>query len=160
MTHYFLDTSAFVRLYVVEPGSERVKNMVRTAIASPSRCRVIVSELIHPEAVSALQQITHGPHAAKRGMSRLAAQRGLKDMTQDLGPASRLTVMSVSGLMEPAAQLVWKHRIRGADAVHLATAMLSRKGVRSGESFYFVSMDRKQNIAAAAEGFDVIDPTV
>jgi predicted nucleic acid-binding protein len=60
--------------------------------------------------------------------------------------------------MDAAAALVWKHRLRGADAVHLATALEVRKNVSNGAEFYFVSTDALLNRAATAEGLAVIDP--
>jgi len=60
--------------------------------------------------------------------------------------------------MGTAATLVWKHRLRGADAVHLATALAVREEMAEKTEFYFVSSDVALNRAAQAEGLVVIDP--
>ena len=159
MRHYFFDASAFTKLYSYEPGTERVRHMHRSAVSSTPSSRVIVSELIHPETASAVSQIALGPNAANRGLSKFAARRAFDRMAQDLGPASALVIIGVSGLMASAAQLVWKHRITGADAVHLATALKVRSKMTGGTELHFVGADRRLNKAAADEGFDVIDPT-
>ena len=53
---------------------------------------------------------------------------------------------------------MWKHKLRGADAVHLATALATRQDVPLDSEFYFVSSDVALNRAAVAEGLEVIDP--
>lgn len=160
MIHYFLDTSAFIRLYMVEAGSKRVRDMLRSAEAMPPACRLLVSELIHPEAASALGQASRSPDAAARGLSKLAAKRAMNQITLDLGLISSLAIIRVTGLMPFAADLVWKHRITGADAVHLAAALKSREKLKGWSEFHFVSSDRRLNAAASNEGLDVLDPTV
>ena len=159
MRHYFFDTSAFVKRYALEPGSRVVGDLLQSAKRQPSAVRVFVSELVHPETVSALSQIVHGPEPAKYGLSRAAGWRAVNEIAQDLGDKAHVHVVRVGGMMLRAADLVWKHRITGADAVHLAAALTSRSLVRNPGEFYFVSADRRQGAAAAAEGLAVIDPT-
>jgi len=60
--------------------------------------------------------------------------------------------------MNAAAALVWRHSLRGADAVHLATALAVREEMVEETEFYFVSSDLSSNRAAQAEGLAVIDP--
>jgi hypothetical protein len=60
--------------------------------------------------------------------------------------------------MNAAAALVWRHSLRGADAVHLATALAVREEMADETEFYFVSSDLSLNRAAQAEGLAVIDP--
>jgi hypothetical protein len=54
---YFLDASAVVRLYAVEVGSRLVRDIVRSAGASPPTAQAVVCDLSLPETVSALLQI-------------------------------------------------------------------------------------------------------
>ncbi|MFL5537867.1 MAG: hypothetical protein ACJ8J0_02690, partial [Longimicrobiaceae bacterium] len=61
MRHYFLDASAVVKLYAVEPGSRRVKDMVRSAAVEPPAARIVVAGLTHPEAVSGITQAAFAP---------------------------------------------------------------------------------------------------
>lgn len=160
MRHYFLDTSALVKLYVSEPGSRRVRDMVRSARVSPHTVGVVVCDLAHPEAASALCALLDAPDAAKRGLGKLAARKLPGEVARDLWNGEAITVAQAEGLMATAADLVWKHRIRGADAVHIAAAIALKTSLPKGSELYFVGSDRHQNAAAAAESLAVLDPTV
>jgi uncharacterized protein len=155
--HYFLDTSALVKLYALEKGSTRVQAAVRAATHGT---QVFVCDLVHPETASALYQAAHGPNPARRGLSRASARFALGKLKQDLAPGSSIVVIGATGLMENAADLAWKHGIRGADAVHLAAALFARRMATPYGDFHLVSSDRALNAAAAAEGLEVYDPAV
>ncbi|HEX8430173.1 MAG TPA: hypothetical protein VF625_02755 [Longimicrobium sp.] len=62
------------------------------------------------------------------------------------------------GLINHAAALVARHRIRGFDAVHLATALTMRSLAAPHDTFTFVSADVKLNAAAVAERLAVHPP--
>jgi hypothetical protein len=123
---------------------------------SPPDNRVLVSMLAHPETASALVRILDGPDAARRGFGGLHRRRLPKALAQELGTGFVLS--HADPHVDAAAALVWKHRVRGADAVHLATAIAARRDLPSEAEFYFVSSDTSLNGAAAAEGLAVIDP--
>ncbi|HEV7587716.1 MAG TPA: type II toxin-antitoxin system VapC family toxin [Longimicrobium sp.] len=157
MRHYFLDTSALVKVYSVEAGSTRVQNIIRGANVRPPQNRIVISVLAHPETASAIVQILGGPDAARRGFGARDQQRLPAVLASELRYAS--FVLAPADLhVDAAAALVWKHRVRGADAVHLATALAARKDVPDSAEFYFVSSDVSLNRAALAEGLAVIDP--
>jgi hypothetical protein len=59
--------------------------------------------------------------------------------------------------IDHAAALVARHRIRGFDAVHLATALAVRDATPQ-DTFTFVSADVKLNAAALAEQLAVHPP--
>ncbi len=158
MINYFLDTSAFIRLYVVEPGSRQVRDMVRSATRSPTNRRVLVSEFILPESMSALFRIATSPDAAKKGLSRSRLAQTYSDVRKTVSTKSGVTIIGTAGMMISAASLVEKHQLKAGDALHLATALLMRSWVSGPMEFYFVSCDRRLNAAAVAEGLDVIDP--
>lgn len=157
MRHYFLDTSALVKVYSIEAGSTQVLNIIRGAKVRPPQNRIVVSALAHPETASAIVQILGGPDAARRGFGALDRQRLPTVLANELRGAS--FVLSPADLhVDAAAALVWKHRVRGADAVHLATALAAWNDVADAAEFYFVSSDVALNRAALAEGLAVIDP--
>ena len=58
-------------------------------------------------------------------------------------------------LVRTAGELAERHRLRAADAMHLASAMRVRDA-----GTVFVSFDRRLRDAAAAEGFDVLPEAV
>ncbi len=63
--------------------------------------------------------------------------------------------------IEEAASLASRHLLRGYDAVHLAVALdTNARGVAEGRPpLTLVSADRELNVAAGAEGIEVLDPT-
>jgi predicted nucleic acid-binding protein len=157
--HYFLDASAVVKLYAVEAGSRRVKDMIRSATAQPASARIVVAGLTHPEAVSGITKIAFGPDAARRGLSPAAARRARVEIASTFGPDTTFTVVEPIGIMPRAAELVWRHRIKASDAIQLATALYARTMLPDWSEFYFVGSDGRQNSASLAEGLAVIDPT-
>ena len=160
MRHLFFDTSALVKLYSVEEGSERVRNMVRSALAHPPAAVIHMCDLAAPEAASGLAQAARAPDAARRGLSRVALRQALDRLAKDLAPPSRFSILHASHFIDDAVGLVRKHRIRGADAVHLAAACALVVSPRLTSEFVWVCSDRALNAAAAAEGLAVYDPAV
>jgi predicted nucleic acid-binding protein len=156
--NYFLDSSALVKVYSEEEGSNRVRGMLRGLTTVPAISRVVVSVLAHPETASAVGQIMSGPHAAKRGFGAHDRRTLPEVIARQLGEGSRMSVTPADRHMDAAAALAWKHRLRGADAVHLATALAVREEMEREPEFYFVSSDVALNRAALAEGLAVIDP--
>jgi predicted nucleic acid-binding protein len=156
--NYFLDTSALVKAYAVEAGSGRIRAMLKGLTTVPPLSRVVVANLVRPEAASALDQIMSSPSAAQRGFGSYDRRTLPAKLARQLGDESRMDVTDTDRHMEEAARLVWRHKLRGADAVHLATALATRQDVPRGSEFYFVSSDVALNRAAAAEGLEVIDP--
>jgi predicted nucleic acid-binding protein len=134
--------------------------MAQSALVDPAGTRILVSELILPECASALNQIARGSSPATYGLSPSAANRAFGSVKEDVAVASRFHVLGTSGLMLEASDLAWKHGIKGADAVHLATALFARSEFQGWKEFFFVSSDRRQSAAAAAEGLAVIDPAL
>jgi predicted nucleic acid-binding protein len=157
--YYFLDSSAFVKLYANEPGSMRVRDMVRSAIAQPPSAQILMSELTLPEAASALTLSAQAPDAARRGLSRLALRGALEALRRDFEVKWQFTMIDVSQVTVRAAALAHTHRLKGADAVHLASALDARSALPAESEFYFVGCDHRLNAAASAEGLAVIDPS-
>ncbi len=109
MIAYF-DTSALIKLVVVEDGSEEAKLLWRQA------GEAVASRLAHPEAIAAL--------AAARRAHRLTDDRYAQAVDAFRRCLERCTVVSVADrLVERAADLAAEHGLRAADAIHLATAL-------------------------------------
>jgi hypothetical protein len=106
--YWFLDTSAFAKLHLVERGMNVVRDLVRSA-----------------------------------------------DL---LRPGSTFLVIPATGCMELAADLVERHRLRGADSVQLAAALQARDFAVEADAFVFVSDDEAQCRAAVGEGLEVLRP--
>lgn len=159
MKVFFLDTSAIVRLYVVETGWQWIRNLIRSATADAATTQVCFCDLALPETVSALRQIAQAPDAARRGLSRASFRRTVPLVWSDLHETSALIRVRASGCMPLATRVVERQEIRGADAVHLAAALTVRDSVAGTLPFAFVSHDDRQCRAAEREGLEVITPS-
>jgi len=136
----FWDTSALVRCY--EPaakGHARARNMLL-------REKHIACGLIQVEAVSAVVR--------RLGKDKRKARALLETIEEHLGHFVLLPLGD--DLLERAAALALKHRLRAADSIHVAAAqMLARDLGR--RSFRVATADVEQAAAARAEGLRVID---
>lgn len=123
-----------------ERGSELVSEFWR---GTPIR---VTSQLAYPEARAALRQaldqkrLTRRQHDAARGeLDSLWSDMTRVGLDDDLAAA--------------AGELAGEHSLRGADAVHLATAML----VRARECRILMSTwDKRLAEAAFASGFSIV----
>lgn len=158
MKTYFFDTSAVVRLYTTEPGALHVRHLVRSASVKEAAATVLVCDLARPETFAALRKIATGPDAAHRGLSRAALRQMLPSVRRDFGEQARFFVVPASPCMVIAADIAERHPIKGADAVHIASALVARDSAPVPERFFFVSDDVGQGRVAEAEGLQVLRP--
>lgn len=135
----YLDTSAFLPLVIAEAGTAVSTRLWREADD------VVSTRLIVAEAAAAIAQGNRVGRVADDDHQFL----------QDT--ASRLifdaTLIEVTPtVIERAAALAVARGLRGYDAVHLATATLVR-----ARDVVFASGDRRLLMAAAEEGFTIVD---
>lgn len=137
---------------------DTVRELVRSADRNPARVQVLVCDLVLPEAVSAVMQVKERSDAARRGISAAALRVTLPRIRRQVQDGSVFVIIPSTGCMELAADLVERHRLRGADSVQLAAA-LKAKGFAAGpHRFVFVSDDVAQCRAAQEEGLEVLRP--
>jgi predicted nucleic acid-binding protein len=107
----FLDTSALVKVYISEPGSERM----REAAAGDE-----------PKVASVLAFAEMHATFARRGREELLTPSELEQVQRDFGDDwEKLTRISVGdAVLRLVPGLCERHPLRGADAVHLASALL------------------------------------
>ncbi|MFI5184760.1 MAG: type II toxin-antitoxin system VapC family toxin [Vicinamibacteria bacterium] len=104
----YLDTSSLVKLYVDEPGSSDVRRQVDQAEI------VTASVVAYPEARAALAR------RRREGSLTVAAHRRAKRAFEADWP--RVLSLGVSSpLARSAGDLAERHRLRGFDALHLAS---------------------------------------
>lgn len=159
MRHYFLDSSAFLKLFVVEAGDRRIREIVRIAQTSGARVKVSVCDLAHPECVAAIRQMLDRGLGGRRGISPAAFRRALPELASIAKQGSVFGIVRASDVVEHAAEFAARVRLKGADCVHLAAAQSVRHELAEGEEFWFVSADQRQVAAARQEGMLVLDPT-
>lgn len=136
----YADTSALVKRYVQEAGTEEV-------LACFTRFEMIATAaLTQVEMAAALAK------ASRQGwIDAVAAQEAWQDFLQHWPAYVRLPVSALS--LERAARLTWKHGLRAYDALHLACALVWQES--AGEAAVFACFDRHLRQAAEGEGLSV-----
>jgi predicted nucleic acid-binding protein len=132
----YLDTSSLVKLYVDEPGSAEVRGLVEQADV------VGASLVAYPEARAALAR-----RRRERSLTAADYRRAKAAFDEDW---ARLVTLDVSGgLARDAGDLAERHRLRGFDALHLAS-YLTFAGAFPDEDARFSSADVALERAARA----------
>ena len=125
----YLDSSAIVKLVVVEPDSAALRRYLRR------RRPLVSSALAKAEVARALLPL--GEQAVRRGQEVLA----------------RLELIRVSGRILAAAGQLLPPELRTLDAIHLATAL-----ELGGDLARVITYDERMRTAAAALGQQVAAP--
>ena len=118
----YLDTSALVKLYAREAGTNEVKHAVASA------------ELVATSLVAYVE--TRSAFARKHRFAEIgdsALRRHKREFERDWNRLNRLPVDAIT--IRRAGDLAEQHRLRAYDALHLATADLLRAAIRSAVSF-------------------------
>lgn len=140
----YFDTSALVKQYFLqEPGSKTVRELLKTGD------KVFTAVLTYTE--------THAAFARRRREGALSSQvtrrlalRFDKDWeTYDI-------LLLNQDVLSLARQVLYRHPLRSADAIHLASALLlARKTPATG--WEFVCADQRLGAAASIEGLQPIN---
>jgi len=143
---YFLDSTAFVKLFVREAGTDRI---IRLMEATEDN-RKLISAGTPLEVYAALKRreragaISPEDGESARGILRMEAARMVQ---QPLNPA----------VLEAARQLLDRHELRSAESLQLGAAVVARE-MFQGMEIVFVSSDSRLLEAAKNERFSVINP--
>jgi predicted nucleic acid-binding protein len=125
----YLDTSSLVKLYVDEPGSPEVHRLVEDAEL------VVTSVVAYAEARAALAR------RHREGSLGIAEHRRARSALDADWP--RLLSLDVSGqLARSAGELAERRRLRGFDAIHLASYLVVAREFR-GERVRFSAADQR-----------------
>lgn len=128
----FLDSSAFAKRYVEEPGSGAVDELCAAATD------LAVSVLCIPEILSALNR-----RVRERNLSRSSYERAKRHLLEDLQDA--VVINLTSGVLAACTAVLEASPVRALDALHVACA--AEWGAQ-----LFVSADRRQVAAARKTG--------
>jgi uncharacterized protein len=130
----YLETSSLVKLYVEEPGSADVRGLVDRAEL------VTASVVAYPEARAALAR-----RRRERSLTLADHRRAKRALDADW---PRVLALDVSNpLAKSAGDLAERHRLRGFDALHLASFLQIAQEF-SGERVHFSSADTALQRAA------------
>jgi predicted nucleic acid-binding protein len=143
---YYLDTSALVKLYVREPGTDEMTRLAD--VASGNTLAVLV--LSRVEFRSAIRQRERLGDVPRDTADALIAR--LEAHLQNIYIVHPVT----DSVVEEAVALLDRHPLRAYDAVLLAGCISLR--ARSSERPAFVCSDRMLLRAAENEGLTVFDP--
>lgn len=133
----YLDTSAFIKLYVAEPGADKV----RAAVAAAQAIHTHV--VAYAEMRSSLARL----HRAGRGSTASHRQR-LREFERDWQALA--VIVPDERMIHRAGDLAERFGLRGYDSVHLAAAeslVIDRRF-----PVHFASFDAALNAAAAGLG--------
>jgi uncharacterized protein len=143
---YFLESTAFAKLFVQEPGTDSLIRLMeaiednRKLIAASAPLEVYAAIRRRARAGS----ISTEDANAALDILRIEAARMVQE---PLNPA----------VLEAARQLLDRSELRWPDALQLAAAIVARE-MFQGTEIVFVSASQLLLDAAKAEGFKVLDP--
>jgi predicted nucleic acid-binding protein len=129
----YADSSALVKIYVVEPGSEQVERLVTGAST------VVTSAVAFVEVRAALMRARR-----ERRLTPSSARQAKQWFEEDWH--NFVTVVPDSGLLTAAADLAERHGLRALDSIHLATFQQVLE--RTDDEMEFSSFDDRLTLAA------------
>ena len=148
MSCYFLEATAFAKLFVREPGTDALIRLMETVEDN----RKLIAASTPLEVYAALRRreragsLTSEDASAALEILRLEAARTVQE---PLNPA----------VLECARQLLDRRTLRWPDALQLGAAIVARE-MFQGTEIIFVSASAPLLDAAKAEGLHVINPAV
>jgi predicted nucleic acid-binding protein len=144
----YLDTSAFVKLYVEERGSERMLELAHPDAGH----RLTILALTCVEFRAALRRRVHLGDLDDSLASVLLEQ--MKAHLESIFVVQPMT----DAVLDAASAVVDRHTLRANDALQLGGGLVVRQSAGDSE-FWFVTSDHDLIEPAAAEGLHVVDPT-
>ena len=143
MSHYYLDSSAIVKLYVAESGSRWIRQL-----ASNLDITLYSSDLSIAEVAAAIA-ILGRTGRISRPQQREALAEFYKHTT------TRFLHLAVSrDTVRYAADLTQRYPLKGYDAVHLATALSLAEDLRA-TGFFLTLVTGDEQIIRAAQSLDL-----
>ena len=144
---HYLDASAWVKRYLGEEGSQRISAWMNR------------DPLVASAALGVTEVLTTVVRKAKAGeLSGTERDRILDDVWAEFGAFAQ--VYHTAPVMQRARDVVLRYGLRGADTVHLASALwLKAHPPPEIDSLTMITADRELGEAAGQAGLKVFDPT-
>jgi len=150
MPVYYLDTSALVKRYVQEPGTDWILSLTNSVAWN----EFFTNWMYGPEIIAAL--------ARKERMGEISIEdkKSIASAFKMDWKEQYQIVEITAQLAEDAMELADKYSLRGYDAVHLAAAVVlhNLRTTLNLPVLTFLSADIDQLQAASAEGLEVDNP--
>ncbi len=150
MAAFFFDSSALVKRYAQETGTNWIFSLVRPSAQN----RLYLARITGVEVVAAITK--------RMRVGSLSVAATAKAMTRfEREFTNRYLLVEVSPpIIKAAMTLAKDHTLRGYDAVQLASALQSNTDRISvgGTALTFISADHHLNSAATAEGLTIDNP--
>ncbi len=147
MIFYFLEATAFAKLFVREPGTDALIRLLETVEDN----RKLISAASPLEVYAAIRKRERSgqiaPEAAATALEMLRIEAG-RMVQQPLNP----------GVLESARQLLDRTSLRWPEALQLGSALTARD-MFPGTEITFVASSAALLDAARAEGFEALDPS-
>ena len=149
MQIYYFDTSALIKLYIDETGSDWVQT-----IYDKQSEKIIFAKIGIVETAAALTR--------RERMNEITPELQKSLYSKMLEDANnRFQVIAVADeIIYSAAALTQRHPLRGYDAVHLAAALELNRYFELNRTtpITFVSADEKLCLSASIEGLNIENP--
>lgn len=140
----YLDTSALVKKYVVEEGSESIATIMKSSVIATSR-------LTYPEILSTFARRSRVGDITNNKLKEI-----LKYFESDW---DCFTILDIHDELLPIIKnLIEKHNLRGADSIHLSSALWLKDTIN--EEVAFVASDINLLNAAGSESLSIINPVI
>jgi predicted nucleic acid-binding protein len=138
---FFFDTSALIKRYISEPGSNKVDELCEIAE------NIVVSPVTKIEVHSTLKRLL---------ATNLISEDDYETVKNNIDYDFKyFTVLSFNEEIEKEAiKLIEKHQLKTLDSIQLASCLYRKADIKD-----FVVSDVKLKTAAGIENIDVIDPT-
>ncbi|MEK6287662.1 MAG: type II toxin-antitoxin system VapC family toxin [Acidobacteriota bacterium] len=142
---WFADTSALVKRYVRESGSEWVRREIRNH-------KVLIAQITPVEVAAAL-----GKNLAKGKISEFSFYQARRRFLLHIKQHQYRIVQLSDRIIGEAMRLTSAHSLRAYDAVQLATALIA-VGALDRSQFLFITSDSNLEKASFKEGLPSINP--
>lgn len=136
----YMDTSALVKYYVKEAGTEQVAQLINEAEL------VGFASITYVEMASALAKAVRMKWIAEEG-----GRKAWEDFLSHWQAFARLTVNPA--LLERASRVAWEHGLRAYDAIHLASALEWRDSL--AEPITLATYDKGLWLAGQESGLSI-----
>lgn len=147
MAVYYLDTSAVLKRYRTEKGTDVVTELYEARTGGDS---LLTSHFTCLEVESVAARALKGRMLTQRAYDSLLGAFA-RDLTEHL-----YLLPVESALINEAIYAARRHAVRAPDAIHVASAELAKRDSR--DDFVFVASDRELLTAAESAGVETLNP--